>query len=411
MKDSDFVSYAKSFQTEINLELDRIVCLLKHLGNPHKNMKYIHVTGTNGKGSVCAFLESMLVSAGFKTGRFSSPELIIKNETIRVNKENISDRRLEYLLSVTAAAAEKVREETGEMPSPFEAMCAAAFLYFQNEKCDYCILEVGMGGAGDATNVIESAEICILTQIDLDHTKYLGNTPEEIARVKAGIIKPGSQAVTTSKNEGVLDVIEGRCRRAGAVLHTVAPAKSMGFDEIYEKIELGGREVQLSLGGTVQTDNASLAIRAAQLLNISEKDIIFGLENSENPARFEKVADSLYFDGAHNLGGAAALRSGLDRYMPGREKAFVMGVMADKDFQKMLGILNDGRSDFYFVAVEDNPRAMKAEDMERAAREAGISGTVCGDINDALKRAEGKTVVVCGSLYLYRQFKWAWGCE
>ena len=197
------LDYAKSHHTDINLKLDNISALLSEMKNPEKELRFIHIGGTNGKGSVCSFLEEMLVFEGYKTGRFSSPELIRRNETIRINKEDISDDALNRILKKVHNSAQKLKT----FPSPFEILLAAAFLYFKENACDYVILEVGMGGEGDATNIIDPPEIAIITKIAKDHAQYLGTTLEEIAKVKSGIIKKGSKVITTDSNKSLFSIL------------------------------------------------------------------------------------------------------------------------------------------------------------------------------------------------------------
>ena len=389
--------YALSFQTEIKLELENITILLNLLGNPQDDLQFIHVAGTNGKGSVCAFLESILLKSGKNVGKFSSPELVKKNETIRVCGIDISDADLKRLIETVSGVAETM----GQMPSPFEIMCAVAFIYFKEKNCEIVILETGMGGEGDATNVVKNTKICVLTHIALDHMQYLGNTVTEITKVKSGIIKPGSKVVTLNGN-GDFYVIEKKCRVVQAELFVCddfKPGEHQNFSEI---IEYKGEKIMLSLCGINQVENASLAIKVAELLGVETEYIIQGLENAENPGRFEKLSEGVYFDGAHNPDGAKALRNSLDRYIPNSEKTFVMGVMADKEFDKMLEILNDGKSNFAFVTVKNNPRTMKNTIMAEKAKKLGIDAVVYEDLNTAISDIRQRPLFICGSLYLYK---------
>ncbi len=391
--DSKILNYAKSYHTNINLKLDNINELLHLLNNPHKNLKYIHIAGTNGKGSVSAFLEEMLVCEGYKTGRFSSPELIKRNETIRINKKDIPDSILESLLKEVDTKASKMKN----YPSPFEILLAAAFLYFKRENCNYVVLETGMGGEGDATNIIDSCEIAVITKISLDHTAYLGETIEEIARIKSGIIKEISKIVTCRANEKLFHIL-----RKNNEFYIADKLETNGFSEIFEKVSYRNKSFNLSLGGLNQLENASLAIKAAELLNISEESIIYGLSNAKNPARLEKLGENIFFDGAHNPDGAQALKNSIDRYFPDKKRAYVMGVMKDKDFSLMLDILNDKNSFFYFIDVTDNERAMPKEKMLEIAKSKGLDAEICKNLKEAVKKADADVIIICGSLYMYR---------
>ncbi|MBO5452639.1 MAG: bifunctional folylpolyglutamate synthase/dihydrofolate synthase [Clostridia bacterium] len=390
--------YALSFQTDIKLELNKIRILLEKLGNPQDDLEFIHVAGTNGKGSVCAFLESMLVKSGANVGRFSSPELVKKNETIRVCGKEISDDDLKKLIDIVS----EVAEEMEEMPSPFEIMCAVAFVYFKEKNCEIVILETGMGGEGDATNIVQNSKICIITHIALDHMQYLGNSVSEITKVKSGIIKRGAKVVTLNGN-GDFTVIEKKCSNNGAQICCASMLESVSHKNFNEVIEYKGKKVTLSLCGINQIENASLAVKAAELLGIEEEYIISGLEDTKNPGRFEKLSKGIYFDGAHNPDGAKALRKSLDRYIPNSEKYFIMGVMADKDFDGMLEILNDGHSNFIFVTVQDNPRAMDGKHMAETAKKLGIEAMVFEDMKTAVKNTRGRPLFICGSLYSYKE--------
>lgn len=386
------LDYAKSHHTDINLKLDNISALLSEMKNPEKELRFIHIGGTNGKGSVCSFLEEMLVFEGYKTGRFSSPELIRRNETIRINKEDISDDALNRILKKVHNSAQKLKT----FPSPFEILLAAAFLYFKENACDYVILEVGMGGEGDATNIIDPPEIAIITKIAKDHAQYLGTTLEEIAKVKSGIIKKGSKVITTDSNKSLFSILDKNKN-----LISVSPFRERDFSDIYEKVLYKDKEIILSLGGVNQRENAALSVKAAELLQISDNSVIYGLSNAKNPARFEKLSDNLYFDGAHNPDGAKALSESISRYFPDEKPNLVMGVMKDKEFSKMLEILKGKVSDFFFVDVKNNERAMKKEDMKKIADSFELNSDICNNISEALRISKGKTVI-CGSLYMYK---------
>jgi len=388
------LGYAASYHGNIVLKLDNMLKLLEELGNPEKDLNFVHVAGTNGKGSVCAFLEEMLVKEGIKTGRFSSPELVKRNESIRVDKKDISDDELEEVLKTVHRAAEKLEK----FPSPYEVLLGAAFVYFRKCGCELVVCEAGMGGDGDATNVIKNCRLAIITPISKDHTAYLGETEEEIARVKSGIIKPGCVFLTAEKNKPYFDIFKEKCNE----INIAEPFDSVGFEEIYEIISYCGREIKLSLGGIMQLENAALAVKASELLGVGEESIIYGLENTKNPARTEKIKENVYFDGAHNPDGAMALKKSLERYMKDCKKTFVMGVMKDKDFSSMLDILNEKDAKFLFTTVKGNKRAMKAEDMVKVAKDKGINAEAVSSPLEGIRKGYGK-IIICGSLYMYKE--------
>lgn len=387
------LDYARSFHTDINLKLDNITKLLEELGNPQDFLEFIQVAGTNGKGSVCAFLEEILVKDGRKTGRFSSPELLRRNETIRVDKKDIEDDALERVLLKVHNAADKLEK----FPSPYEILCAAAFVYFKESDCDVVILEAGMGGEGDATNVVKNTVISVITPISLDHTAYLGDTEEEIAVVKSGIIKPGSIFVTAEKNRRFDDIFKRKTKE----INYAKAFSGDEFEDIYEIICYKNERVRLSLGGIMQRENAALAVMAAEAFGADKESILYGISNAKNPARFEKI-NGIYFDGAHNPDGARALSESVERYMKDSFVTYVMGIMRDKDFSLMLDVLKGENRKYIFNTVKGNERAMSAEEMVLKANEKGIDAEAVSSLLEGISKAEGK-IVVCGSLYMYKE--------
>ena len=399
----DFKAYANSFQTVINLSLGRISALLDMSGNPQRRCRCVHVGGTNGKGSVCAFLEAMLMAAGRRVGKYTSPNLMRVNERITVNGVPIPDAALNPLLDGVGRRCAKVEEMLGETPSQFEVWTAAAFEYFADQGCDAVLLEVGMGGEFDATNVISSNAAAVLARIDLDHCAYLGNTVEEIARTKCGIIKTGCPVVTVEQLPGVNAVIAEKAAEKGVPLTVAKIPSPVGFEGINEFIEYKGRRLRCGLGGPHQLENAALAIAAAEVLGLDAESICFGVENARHPARLEPLAPGLIFDGAHNPNGVAALEAALERYFPGQERTVIFACMGDKDVLPSLRMLNGPGRSFIFTEVVGNPRSMKSHALRELAASAGISGDEAPDLTSAVKMAAKmrRPAVICGSLYLY----------
>ncbi len=400
---SDFVKYANSFQTVISLGLGRITALLAEMGNPHKGLRFIHVAGTNGKGSVCANLEKILMAAGFKTGRYTSPNLIRVNERITVDGAEIPDSRLNPLLEETGGLCERVKEKTGEYPTQFEVWTAAAMKYFKEENCGYVILEVGLGGEFDATNVIETNEAAVIARIALDHCAFLGNSLREIAKTKCGIIKPGKITVALNQEPEVNSVVEGcASEKANRLIFSDIP-KSTGFCNMKERFDYRGmKNLSCGLAGPHQMENAALAIDTALALGIGEVPIREGLAAAVNPARLETLKPGLIFDGAHNPNGAEALVKALDRYFPQGGQTVIFACMKDKDIVPSLKLLDSKGRSFIFTQV-NNPRSMKAGELKALAAENGIEGESAVNLKDAvsLAFALGKPTVICGSLYLY----------
>lgn len=402
--------YAKSFQLNIKLDTKKEKLLLNKLNNPQNHIPHlIHVTGTNGKGSVCAFLETMLISSGASVGKYSSPELIEKNEIIRLNGNNIETDELNRLIEQCRDACIQIKHETGEDVSQFEILTACAFLYFAQTKPDYVIMEVGMGGAGDATNVCDNTYMSIITKISLDHCEYLGNTKREIARVKCDIIKNNTVVITSESNKDVHDIIEDTAHSKNSEVIYADELKSNGFFQIYEKVMFEGEEITLSLGGINQTENASIAICAAQKLNIPSNHIKYGLEHTKHPGRLEKLSDNFYFDGAHNADGAIYLKKNIQRYFKGKNIVYITAMMKDKDISAMISTLNFENAIFKFVQANVVGRAATADHMLKIANE---NKNVCAkaylDVNDAIFEAKefiktnGGVIIACGSLYFYK---------
>lgn len=392
--------------------LDRMKALLAALGDPQKRGRYVHIAGTNGKGSVAAFTANILQKAGFKTGLTISPYVLDFRERFQIDGQMIPPETLERLAAKVRAAAETL----AETPVQFEAVTALALCWFDEEHCDVAVLETGLGGRFDATNAVENTLVAAITRIDLDHTELLGDTVEKIAAEKAGIVKPGCIAVTYPVQEKeALQAIAAACIREKADL--VAPEAEdihLRRGGLFEnRMEYGGYEVNLALPGAHQACNAAMAIEIAlalwrQGLDIPDDAILEGLEATRFPARIEVLRSQplVLLDGSHNPAGAAALAATLGAQKLPQKPAAVLGVLADKAAAEMLRALGDSFSTIYAV-TPDCPRAMSAEALaELAARELPeVPVYPCADLGQALDTALGlpQGAVVCGSLYLAAQ--------
>lgn len=406
MSNTTFTAYANSFQAIAKPGLANIRALCRAVGNPQDSLKFIHIAGTNGKGSVCAFLESMLMHAGYRTGKYTSPNLVRVNERIVVNGKEISDADLARILEKIEAGCKQAEAETGARPTQFEIWTAAAFCYFAEKQCDYVVLETGLGGEKDATNVVSTTVLAAITHIALDHTEYLGNTLPEVASAKAGIIKPGCLVCSAAQEKEVCAVLDKVCAKLGCSCnYAKAPAPEC-FEDVYEYLE----DTKLSLGGINQLENAALARECAEALKLNEESIRYGLTHAKHPARFEKIKDALYYDGAHNPDGVEALIRNIKRYFPGKTVAFVMATMADKDISASLQMLAPLCKKLFTITVQDNPRAMTAAGFAKKATALGIDAESYDDlalaVNTAMQTAD--VTIICGSLYLYKDFD---GCR
>ncbi len=406
-----FKSYANSFQAVTVPGLERISALCELLGHPEASLRFIHVAGTNGKGSVCANIASILESAGYKTGKYISPNLIRVNERISVNGREISDFDMNTILAEIEPLCREVESKTGIAPTQFEIWTALAFVYFAAQKCDYVVLEVGLGGEFDATNVIRENAVAVITRLGMDHTQYLGSTLSEVASAKCGIIKEScgtKTLVTAAQSPEAMAVVEERVGKMGHKLLVAKPV-SLGNDGMLERFSLDGMVYKTGISGYHQIENAALSVLACRALGVPEEKIREGISRAENPARFELIRDNppIIYDGGHNENGIEALNLSLDRYFPGREKTVIFACMKDKEIKASLELLSHGKTEFIFTTVKDNPRAMSAAMLADRAKELGFSGLAFEEISEAYKAAlsKGKLTVICGSLYLYKDFR------
>ena len=359
----------------INLGLERIFKILELLNNPQDNLKCIHVAGTNGKGSVCAIISSVLQTAGLKTGLYSSPHIYKYTERIKINSTDIPDEVFAKYVYEISELADKNDIHLTE----FEILTAVMFKYFSDEKVGVVILETGLGGRFDATNVIKSNLCSIITHIDLDHTERLGDTKEKIAFEKAGIIKPNCPVITSEGYEAIKDKAD-ECNSLFVMVNPVADTSN------------------LTLKGTYQQENLSLALEAIRLVfpDIEQSVIDMGLKNVQHPFRFQFIEEKmLVIDGAHNPNGAEALRKSLDYCFPDKKRRFVFGCLNTKDYPKMIEILFTPKDEIYFynfphqnsVTVEDLQAACKFESKEFVS------------LKDFEYNPETLTII-CGSLYM-----------
>ncbi|MGA7378386.1 MAG: folylpolyglutamate synthase/dihydrofolate synthase family protein [Candidatus Sulfotelmatobacter sp.] len=416
-------------------DLAHMRVLLEALNHPERRFPSVLIAGTNGKGSTAATLASILRTSGLKTGLYTSPHLMRINERIRINGEQISDDDFAELHGTIAGAAEKLVEKT-ELPwhpSFFEMMTAIAFEYFARERVDLAVLEVGMGGRLDATNVVEP-RVSVITDISLDHQKFLGNTVGEIAREKVGIIRPGGVVVTLPQQPEANDVIgntilELGARAVNAVPYVppvspgssqyLAPSTEQGNSRFVYRypLQVMGEQilVETPLVGRHQLRNVALAIAAAVELNqqgfnsITPKSIEHGLRKTHWPGRFQVITPrpgwpEMVIDVAHNPAGAWALRSALSERYEDRRLIFVFGAMRDKAISEMAEILFP-LADRVIVTRPQNPRAASPEEIQEAAARTGAEIEKVEDVQRAVERAreisDAETIVVItGSIYL-----------
>ena len=359
------------------LDLTNIKELMKRLGNPQDQLKYIHVAGTNGKGSVIAYLYTTLMKAGYHVGRYISPSVYSYREKIETEGKPISREKFAEQTTRVAAVIEEMTAEGLAHPSPFEIETAVAFLFFAEEKCDPVILEVGMGGITDATNLITTTELAVLVPISMDHQSFLGNTISEIAEKKAGIIKPGSSVVTIGQETEALEVIKKTGAEAGAdvCVADVSEAEVLEADFTGQRFCYKGEEYTLSLAGSYQTENAVLALEALRILD--ERGYHTTLEQRKEGlwathwnGRLTIIhKDPLFIvDGAHNPAAADMLEDSVRKYFKDRRLFFIMGVFKDKDYPYIIRKLCPYAEQILAIETPDNPRALPAEELAKAIR-------------------------------------------
>lgn len=401
--------------------LERTRELLSLLGDPQEKLRFVHVAGTNGKGSVCALVESVLRHAGYKTGLFTSPYIKEFEERIRVCGRNIGKDELADVTLAVKQAAESMEDH----PTEFELMTAVAFLHFARQECDIVVAEVGLGGRLDSTNVIDEPEVSVIARIGLDHVSLLGNTVGEIAREKAGIVKEGCPVVSWPQEPSAMREIEMRAAERGARLavpdfSALSTISKPNKEDPFWEFSYGGLErLRIGLLGAYQPRNAALAIEALSTLRdrgwkIPESALRSGLEEASWPGRFEVIGQDPLFvvDGGHNEQGAVALADTLRALFPGVKPVFLIGVLEDKAYPEMLEAVLPLGGGFVCIAP-DSPRALPADKLARAVRWTGqdvlgcsacVNPLVADDASEGVRLAlevAGKEgmVVAFGSLY------------
>lgn len=402
----DYINNRKWFGGGAGLE--RMRMLMEKLGDPQKELRFVHIAGTNGKGSCAAMLASMLKAAGYRTGLFTSPYLSRFNERMQINGKQIDDAALAEIVTGMKSAADGMEEH----PNVFEMVTAAAMLWYRQEKCDIVVLETGLGGRLDATNIIERPEAAVIMNIGLDHTERLGDTIGKIAAEKAGIIKPGCDVVLYEQGAEATETVRARCEAIGAKL--CIPAFSgiaRDFDSLYgQSFSYRGESYAIPLLGNCQLKNAATALETVEVLRekgwkLEQGDVEHGLYAVSWPGRFELIRDEPYFvvDGGHNPQCAQTVVENIGQYFPNARHVMLIGVLADKDYKNMLKILNF-KADEYVCITPPSPRALQAEELAKELQRFGKPVTVCASIEEgvaAASDAAGAQGVVCavGSLY------------
>ena len=403
------------------LGLERMTELLSLLGDPQDQLKVIHVAGTNGKGSVCRYIYSVLLEEGYKTGIYISPFIENFNERIEIDQVCINDEDLAAYTDRVLEAVSIMIKEGLQSPTEFEVITALALLYFKEKACDYVVLEVGLGGSGDSTNVCREPLMTVITSISMDHMDRLGNTIEEIAAEKAGIIKDGCPVVTSASDARALRVIERTAEEHKSMFFettnlpiriTEEGISGSCFDVDIQGVSFEG--VRIAMAGRHQIDNAVAAMCALSIMEergdvrVSRRALYAGLAAARQPGRMEVFAEEkspiTIIDGAHNPDGAKALKEAIGSFCTDKKILMVIGVLADKDVKGMMDHFTDMTEDF-IVTQPDNPRRLKAESLAYMLRSRGCTCIEAPDIKQAYKEAcqrkdKYDVIIYAGSLYM-----------
>lgn len=404
-------------QKGIVLGLDTMRHLMAKLNNPQDKVKFIQVAGTNGKGSTAAYLTSILSEAGIKVGRYTSPAVFSSTEQYFACGSCISES--EYAKGVTAVA-EAAASLDGETPTAFEQETALAFWYFAQKGCELAILEAGLGGDMDATNIVTTTVCSIITSISMDHCRILGNKISEIAAHKAGIIKPGAPVICIEQKEDAMEPIRAAAKAADTPLYEVHRDEVRQiFSDKRESIVFFREfeNLHLKMLGSCQPENAALSVQAASVLSrsypIEKKHIYDGIEKTRWGGRFELHSGSpdIILDGAHNPDGIRRLRESVNQMFGAVPICYVCGVLADKDYEKEIEILF-GRASNVFTVTPPSPRAMKSTDLKAAIKKRFSQLKVISfDSEDGIEKAmeaavsQNNPVVVCGTLTILARVK------
>lgn len=391
------------------LGLENIRELLRQLGDPQDRLKFIHIAGTNGKGSVLAFLSTILQEAGYRVGRYISPTLFAYRERIQVNGEYIKKESLASHVTEIKKATERMTSQGRAHPTLFEIETAMAFLYFAEQNCDVVVLETGMGGDTDATNVIRTTVLEVFVPISMDHMQFLGQSLREIAAHKAGIIKPGTVAVSAPQQPEVLDVLRAKASGQGARLVETPQADEVHYGLASQTFSVGGyQNLLIHLAGTYQIVNAATAVTAAAELNklgfaVSEGQLRAGLEKTVWNGRFTVLCEKPLFiiDGAHNRDGARMLQKSIETYLQGKELTAICGVLADKEYEEILRITAPSIRRMITIQTPDNPRALPAEKLAAAARHYIQDVQAAAGIEDAVRTALAQTARENGAVLAF----------
>lgn len=399
---------AREYIDGINLQkgtipgLDNIKRLLEYMKNPQNDVPLIHVAGTNGKGSFSAMLSSILRKAGYNTGMYVSPSVFEYNERIQLNGENIPDDDYAYEIENIKKCIDNYCNDESERPTAFEIETVAAFNYFKRKKCDIAIIETGMGGRCDATNVFDNPVVSVIMSISMDHMKFLGETLYDIAMHKAGIIKKNRPVVLYNQAEEIVKVIENVAKSKESTLTVTGNATHVLYDNsgiTFSYKDSNGNDyenIKLNLAGTYQPDNCSVVIEVVNILNgegfnITFENLYEGIASARWNGRFEKISSNpdFYIDGAHNPGAALRLKESIDKYFKNKNLIYIQGVLSDKNYEEIEKILASDAEIIYTV-TPNNIRGLSADELAKCISKFNKNVVAIGEIDEAVNNAINK---------------------
>lgn len=425
LKRGDFINYSEALDFIHGIArfgskpgLTRVAELLRRIGDPQRKLKFVHVAGTNGKGSTCTMLSYILAEAGYKTGLYISPFVLDFRERIQLNNSMIPEDELVRSTETVKQKWDEMNIESGGAPpTEFEVVVAVALDYFVRSGCDIVVLEVGLGGRLDATNAIDTPLCSVITNIGIDHTEFLGDTIAQITSEKCGIIKDGGTTVAYPRlNAEALKVVTDTCKQHGNRLILPAAASVVSMDIDGSEIEYDGLKVRIPLSGEHQIYNTATVIEAVKVLRlkgfgISDENIAEGIAKTTFPSRMEKLSDKplVLLDGAHNLLGAQVIAESL-KMLKGRVIHAVAAFMSDKDADGIFHEILPYCRDLTVYSLPDNPRAMPAEEVSRLAKkycgEVCVAQTLEAALTEPLSRCcEDEAVLIFGSLYFASEIR------
>lgn len=426
MKDKDTLIYIEKLRKlGSNYGLERTERLLELLGNPHKKLKLIHIAGTNGKGSTSSIIGSILIKNGYRVGFFNSPHLETMEETIRINKENIQEEDLVNLFKEIRPYVNKVIEEGYSHPTEFEVLTCIMFLYLYRQKVDFGIIEVGLGGRMDSTNVIKPI-ISVITSISLDHTNILGSFLKEITNEKAGIIKEKINVVSAPQKEEALRVIKNRANELNSKLDIVSIEEGkfielLREEKLFQRCLIKGKrknyDLKFPLLGEHQIINLTLAIKAVEVLEdlayikINEDNLYEGVKDVSWQGRMEIINENPIFiiDAAHNVEGMKFLRNNIDKYFDYNDIYLILGILQDKDVEKMVEIISKLPKEICLVTPNSN-RALKSNILKNIVKKYNKNCISFNNYNDAINYAKRKAkekdiILAAGSIYMIGEIR------